>query len=153
MDSSSTQRDLSTHALSSLSKFHQGCFNISASHWITMPHTVAPRVTIFFTSQIGLRGPRGPRLSTVRKQRGVAVLSDTMAIGQSSRSLSRCLRRLMHVNDPFFLGRGRWLCVVTMSTRFLLITLTKLREAFTQHLPQRMTVRRRPVAMSTIALR
>jgi len=41
-------------------------------------------------------------------------LSDSMAIGQSSRSLSRCLRRRMHVNDPFFsLGRcQRRLCVV-----------------------------------------
>ena len=48
---------------------------------------------------------------TVRKQRGVAVLSDTMAIGQSSRSLSRCLRQLMHVNDPdFFRERSVVVC-------------------------------------------
>ena len=38
-------------------------------------------------------------------------LCGTMAIGQSSRSLSRCLRRLMHVNDPdFFRERSVVVC-------------------------------------------
>ena len=91
-----------------------------------------------------------PPPNTLRENRAlfhgpsVAVVAIALAVPAANSARKR---------PGFFYGEVGGSCLVTIATRFLLISFTKRRLVLTQHSPQRMIVRRRPVTMSTIAPR